>query len=221
MASCLWARDSINPFYSSHSHCHLQRRLLDCRGAKRVADETPHNTAAPGSVPPTLPPSVEAAYKLKCIALKKRMAELDEYNDATRQRIVRNTRAIRKMRLERAFLLKAIGEIAEKKGLIIDGFADQDSDASSDGPPTVNTFSHPRTPIVGKHTHYPSSLTKNHFAPNAATVVPFPLRLPVSARQAPRLPLTTNIMDTKPHPSPLSIITNPTPAPPSSQNPNP
>ncbi|KAL9029264.1 MAG: hypothetical protein Q9196_002485, partial [Gyalolechia fulgens] len=63
------------------------------------------------------------------------MAELDEYNDATRQRVIRNTRAIRKMRLERAFLLKSIGEITERKGLSI-GFGDPDSDASSEGPPT-------------------------------------------------------------------------------------
>ncbi|KAL8937957.1 MAG: hypothetical protein Q9216_004160, partial [Gyalolechia sp. 2 TL-2023] len=86
-------------------------------------------------MPPTLPPSVEAAYKLKCIALKKRMAELDEYNDATRQRVIRNNRAIRKMRLERAFLLKTIGEITERKGLSV-GLGDPDSDASSEGPPT-------------------------------------------------------------------------------------
>ncbi|KAL9603903.1 MAG: hypothetical protein Q9219_000841 [cf. Caloplaca sp. 3 TL-2023] len=92
---------------------------------------------APGSVPPTLPPTVEAAYKLKCIALKKRMAEIDEYNDATRQRLIRNKRAIRKMRLERAFLLKCIGDVIEKNGQSMDGLIDPDSEGSSEGPPTV------------------------------------------------------------------------------------
>ncbi|KAL8721552.1 MAG: hypothetical protein Q9225_001806 [Loekoesia sp. 1 TL-2023] len=102
------------------------------------ANDTCNRTVAPGSVPPALPPSVEAAYKLKCIALKKRIAELDEYNDATRQRVIRNNRAIRKMRLERAFLLKCVGEVIEKKGLNINGLVDPDSEGSSEGPPTVS-----------------------------------------------------------------------------------
>lgn len=104
-----------------------------------LANDTSTRTVAPGSVPPALPPSVEAAYKLKCIALKKRIAELDEYNDATRQRVIRNNRAIRKMRLERAFLLKCVGEVIEKKGLNINGLVDPDSEGSSEGPPTVSS----------------------------------------------------------------------------------
>ncbi|KAL8832608.1 MAG: hypothetical protein Q9170_004808, partial [Blastenia crenularia] len=64
------------------------------------------------------------------------MAELDEYNDAAHQRVIRNNRAIRKMRLERAFLLKSIGEVIEKKGLHLNGLVDPDSEGSSEGPPT-------------------------------------------------------------------------------------
>ena len=127
---------------------------------------------APGSIPPTLPPSVEAAYKLKCIALKKRSAEIDEYNDATRQRIIRQNRAIRKMRLQRALLVKHVGDINDGKGL--KGFAypdDPDTEGSSEGPPTVN-LSLPISVISNNQTHHLSSPTKNHSVPNEVIAVP-------------------------------------------------
>lgn len=56
----------------------------------------------------SLPPSVEAAYYKKCIALKQRIAEIEIHNDTYRRRQIRIQRAITKMRLERFFLLEQI-----------------------------------------------------------------------------------------------------------------
>lgn len=103
-------------------------------------DIVPHPVAA-GSVPPTLPPSVEEAYKKKCIELKRRMNEVEESNDAFRLRKIRLMRGIRKMRLERAFLLEILGKRMRKNVAGTNGFHgiyDEESDGSSDGPPTVN-----------------------------------------------------------------------------------
>lgn len=99
----------------------------------------PHPVAA-GSIPPTLPPSVEEAYRKKCIELKRRMNEVEESNDAFRLRKVRLMRGIRKMRLERAFLLDILGKRMRKNGAGpngIHGMYDEESEGSSDGPPTV------------------------------------------------------------------------------------
>lgn len=96
---------------------------------------------AAGSVPPTLPPSVEEAYKKKCIELKRRMNEVEESNDAFRLRKIRLMRGIRKMRLERAFLLDILGKRMRKNGAGtngLHGIYDEESEGSSDGPPTVN-----------------------------------------------------------------------------------
>ncbi|KAK7730744.1 hypothetical protein SLS57_001575 [Botryosphaeria dothidea] len=76
-----------------------------------------------------LPPSVEAAYYRKCIALKRRLNEIEANNEAARLRKVRLDRAILKMRLERAFLLE---RLAERMAPNVD-----DSDRSTSPPPTV------------------------------------------------------------------------------------
>ncbi|KAL1639737.1 hypothetical protein SLS58_007635 [Diplodia intermedia] len=75
-----------------------------------------------------LPPSVEAAYYRKCIALKRRLNEIEANNEAARLRKVRLDRAILKMRLERAFLLE---RLAERMAPNVD-----DSDRSTSPPPT-------------------------------------------------------------------------------------
>ncbi|KAI9791134.1 MAG: hypothetical protein M1816_004365 [Peltula sp. TS41687] len=68
----------------------------------------------PNSVPPTLPPSVEQAYRQKCIDLKRRMNQVEEANDSHRLRKVRLNRGVMKLRLERAFLLERLaGRTAE------------------------------------------------------------------------------------------------------------
>ena len=95
------------------------------------------DSVAAGTLPPVLPPSVEEAYKKKCIELKRRLAEVEESNDAFRLRKVRLNRAIRKMRLERALLLENLGKRMRKNGSRINGGFDEDSEGSSDQPPTV------------------------------------------------------------------------------------
>ncbi|KAL9122139.1 MAG: hypothetical protein Q9187_001302, partial [Circinaria calcarea] len=104
-----------------------------------LTDHTGELIVAPGVVPPALPPSVEEAYKKKCIELKRRMNEVEASNDEFRLRKVRLTRGIRKMRLERAFLLEILSKRMKKAGSGIAGLNeayDEDSDGSSEGPPT-------------------------------------------------------------------------------------
>jgi hypothetical protein len=86
-------------------------------------------SSSAGSVPPPLPPSVEEAYRRKCIQLKQRMNEVEEANDASRARLVRLHRAIDKMRLERAFLLE---QLAKRTSTNV-----EDSEGSPSPPPTV------------------------------------------------------------------------------------
>jgi hypothetical protein len=82
-----------------------------------------------GTANSPLPPSVEAAYYRKCIELKRRIEEIEANNDKRRVRIERHHRAIKKLRLERAFLLDTLTrQTADKVS---------DSDKSSSPPPTV------------------------------------------------------------------------------------
>ncbi|OBT62204.1 hypothetical protein VE03_08052 [Pseudogymnoascus sp. 23342-1-I1] len=83
------------------------------------------NAAAP---PPTLPPSVEEAYRRKCIQLRHRMKTVEEANDASRIRLLRMRRGIEKMRLERAFLLE---QLSKRTSTNV-----EDSDGSPSPPPT-------------------------------------------------------------------------------------
>ena len=105
----------------------------------RIANDfLPSVTTASTTTP--LPPSVEEAYRRKCIELKRRMAEVEESNDAFRLRKARLNRGIRKMRLERAYLLETLGKRMRKNGSGVDGmptYYDEDSEGSSEGPPTV------------------------------------------------------------------------------------
>lgn len=94
----------------------------------------------PGTSNTPLPPSVEEAYRRKCVQLKKRMNEVEESNDEARVRKVRLEHGIRKMRLERAYLLEMLGKRMKKNGAAADGipeFFNDDSEGSSEGPPTV------------------------------------------------------------------------------------
>ena len=110
------------------------------REMKEVANPSSQSAMAPGAIPPALPPSVEEAYKRKCIDLKRRMNEVETSNDAYRLRKVRLMRGIRKMRLERAFLLETLGKRMRKNGTSVNGLNgmyDEDSEGSSESPPTV------------------------------------------------------------------------------------
>ena len=100
-----------------------------------------HQKVAAGSNLAPLPPSVEEAYRRKCIELKRRMSEVEESNDAFRLRKVRLNRGIRKMRLERAYLLETLSKRMRKNDSSVDGvnsFYDEESEGSSEGPPTVS-----------------------------------------------------------------------------------
>ena len=144
------------------------------------ANTVPPPTVAAGNVPPPLPPSVEAAYKKKCIELKRRLIEVDEDNDAKRLRIARLHRGIRKMRLERAYLLEALAKRQKKNGSSVDGFPvayDEESEGSSEGPPTVRYSSQiagPRTPASDTKllTILSRSQTRSLSAPSAAIAAP-------------------------------------------------
>lgn len=81
-------------------------------------------------VPPALPPSVEEAYRRKCIQLRQRTNEVEEANDAARLRLARLKRQVLKMRLERAFLLE---QLAKRSSTNV-----EDSDGSPSPPPTVS-----------------------------------------------------------------------------------
>jgi len=65
-----------------------------------------------------LPPSIEKAYYRKCIALKRRLNEIEEANDVARLKKIRLKRAVLKLRLERGFLLK---ELERKVTLRVEG----------------------------------------------------------------------------------------------------
>lgn len=99
---------------------------------------------------PTLPPSVEEAYKRKCIALRTRMREVEEANDQYRLRRERLQRGIRKLRLERAILLETLAKRMKKKGPhVLDGMPGvgglelEDTEDSTDSPPTVSERAEP------------------------------------------------------------------------------
>ena len=87
------------------------------------------------SVPPALPPSVEEAYRRKCIQLKQRTAEVEESNDGARLRLSRLKRQVEKMRLERAFLLD---QLAKRTSTNV-----EDSEGSPSPPPTVSFLASP------------------------------------------------------------------------------
>ena len=107
------------------------------------ADNASHLLAT--STPPALPPSVEEAYRRKCIQLKQRTTEVEEANDAARLRLARLKRQVEKMRLERAFLLE---QLAKRTSANV-----EDSDGSPSPPPTVSSprsTSFPPPPIANR-----------------------------------------------------------------------
>ena len=74
------------------------------------------------------------------------MGEVEENNDAARLRRTRLLRGIRKMRLERAILLESLAKRMRKNGAGgAMGMYDEDSENSSDNPPTVRPEPSPST----------------------------------------------------------------------------
>jgi hypothetical protein len=68
---------------------------------------TKHST----SIASSNPPSVEVAYKRKCIALKKRLSEIEAENELMRTRNRRGWQYIQKMRLESCILLERLAKV--------------------------------------------------------------------------------------------------------------
>lgn len=93
---------------------------------RKLADIEPEPTA----VPPSLPPSVEEAYRRKCVQLKNRTNEVEDANDAARLRLARIKRQVEKLRIERAFLLE---QLAKRTSTNV-----EDSEGSPSPPPTVS-----------------------------------------------------------------------------------
>ncbi|EPE10339.1 hmg box protein [Ophiostoma piceae UAMH 11346] len=113
----------------------------------------PAPATSPGVAP--LPPSVEEAYRRKCVQLKKRMAEVEETNDAARIRLSRLKRQVEKQRLERAFLLE---QLAKRTSTNV-----EDSDGSPSPPPTPKD-----KPLRTKRGHRKASLTGADGGPGAS-----------------------------------------------------
>ncbi|KAK2591219.1 hypothetical protein QQS21_011084 [Conoideocrella luteorostrata] len=80
------------------------------------------------AVPPSLPPSVEEAYRRKCVQLKNRTNEVEDANDAARLRLARIKRQVEKLRVERAFLLE---QLSKRTSANV-----EDSEGSPSPPPT-------------------------------------------------------------------------------------
>ncbi|RAH66642.1 uncharacterized protein BO66DRAFT_381194 [Aspergillus aculeatinus CBS 121060] len=73
-------------------------------------EDTTSTTIRP-SAATTNPPSVENAYKRKCLALKKRLNEIEEENEQMRVRNRRGWQYIQKMRLESCILLERLAKV--------------------------------------------------------------------------------------------------------------
>ncbi|KKZ66304.1 hypothetical protein EMCG_07968 [[Emmonsia] crescens] len=87
--------------------------------SKGSAHHNNHHTHNNVPAPPN-PPSIEAAYKRKCIELKKRLNEVEAANDAMRIRNSQGHRYIQKMRLESCMLLERLAVLtgmAEEQGI--------------------------------------------------------------------------------------------------------
>ncbi|KAF4259535.1 hypothetical protein KXW98_006801 [Aspergillus fumigatus] len=69
------------------------------------------STKPSSSLPSSNPPSVEGAYKRKCIALKKRLNEIEAENEMMRMRNKRGWQYIQKMRLESCILLERLAKV--------------------------------------------------------------------------------------------------------------
>ncbi|KAH8909731.1 hypothetical protein BR93DRAFT_975957 [Coniochaeta sp. PMI_546] len=114
---------------------------------------------APSSIPPPLPPTVEEAYRRKCVQLKHRTKEVENANDAAHLRLNRMKRQVEKMRLERAFLLE---QLARRTSTNV-----EDSEGSPSPPPTPEPQPKEK-PLRTKRGHRKGSLLANIETPPPA-----------------------------------------------------
>ncbi|KAI1484994.1 hypothetical protein F5X96DRAFT_661840 [Biscogniauxia mediterranea] len=121
----------------------------------RIKTKVNTSPPRPAAHPPSLPPTVEEAYRRKCIQLKERSKEIEDENDAYRLRLARLKRQIQKSRLERAFLLE---QIAKRTSTNV-----EDSEGSPSPPPTPQD-----KPLRTKRGHRKPSLLPNAEGSNSA-----------------------------------------------------
>lgn len=126
------------------------------------------------AIPPALPPSVEEAYRRKCLQLKRRTNEVEEDNEAARLRLARLRRGVEKLRLERAFLLD---QLAKRTSTNV-----EDSDGSPSPPPTVRDEANEHNG-PSAHAHSPS--------PASTAPAPHPLRASSVTTTSGTAPTTT------------------------------
>jgi len=107
----------------------LPKNTQNSRPFKQARKTASNKVPKTATVPPQLAPSVEEAYRRKCIQLKQRTAEVEEANDAARLRQARLKRQVEKLRIERAFLLE---QLAKRTSANV-----EDSEGSPSPPPTV------------------------------------------------------------------------------------
>lgn len=115
------------------------------------------------AIPPALPPSVEEAYRRKCLQLKQRTKEVEDTNNAARVRLARLRRGVEKLRLERAFLLE---QLAKRTSTNV-----EDSEGSPSPPPTVRVDDHQ------------NNTTNGPLSPNTTTSSSLPIRHQAAARR--------------------------------------
>ncbi|KAI9734552.1 MAG: hypothetical protein M1834_002153 [Cirrosporium novae-zelandiae] len=70
-------------------------------------------SGAPNAPGQNLAPSVELAYKKKCVELKRRLNEIEKHNDEQRRKKMQLDTGIRKLKLERAILLDHLGKVVD------------------------------------------------------------------------------------------------------------
>jgi hypothetical protein len=129
-------------------------------------DYQPAQPAPSDKIPESTPlaPSVEKAYYRKCIALKRRLNEVEAANDEARLRRVRLDRAIMKMRLERAFLLD---ELRKRMDINVDGSEGSGEEGMATPPPDRPHRDKRRRPTSGHPGN--SAPPNNTFQPSAYT----------------------------------------------------
>ncbi|KAK7753443.1 hypothetical protein SLS62_004518 [Diatrype stigma] len=125
---------------------------------QQPVDDVMANEETTANPPSILPPTVEEAYRRKCVQLKQRTKEIEEENDAYRLRLARLKRQIQKSRLERAFLLE---QISRRTSTNV-----EDSEGSPSPPPTPQD-----KPLRTKRAHRkPSLLPTEGSNPNATFI---------------------------------------------------
>ncbi|KAH0544932.1 hypothetical protein FGG08_001012 [Glutinoglossum americanum] len=156
-----------------------------------------------GNIPAPLPPSVEHAYRQKCIDLKKRINEVEESNDALRLRRARTKRGILKLRLERAFLLE---QLAKRTSVNV-----EDSDGSPSPPPPPQ-----EKPLRTKRPHYraPPSPARPPPSPPSAVTTPYDASQATFSilNPANEIPRSTNPAITTPNSKPGTAAVGNTPS---------